>query len=58
VGHLQKTYDLDDQVSFHEFERIYSLIFAALGFMLVFRLGRAAVRFWAGAYTRSQFRST
>ena len=29
-----------------EFERMYSLIFTALGFMLVFRLSRAAVRFW------------
>ena len=29
-----------------EFERMYALIFTALGFMLVFRLSRAAVRFW------------
>ena len=27
-----------------EFERVYGLIFAALGFLLVFRLNRAAVR--------------
>ena len=29
-----------------EFERVYTLIFSALGFLLVFRLTRAAVRYW------------
>ena len=29
-----------------EFERVYALIFTALGFLLVFRLTRAAVRYW------------
>ena len=33
-------YDLE------EFERMYTLIFTTLGFMLVFRMARAAVRFW------------
>lgn len=29
-----------------KFERVYALIFTALGFLLVFRLTRAAVRYW------------
>jgi len=41
VDHLRHPrYDLS------EFERMYSLIFTALGFMLVFRMSRAAIRFW------------
>ena len=41
VSHLRHPrYDLS------EFDRMYALIFTALGFMLVFRLSRAAIRFW------------
>ena len=41
VEHLRHPrYDLS------EFDRMYALIFTALGFMLVFRLSRAAIRFW------------
>ena len=43
---LKESFQLDGLVDFSEFERIYALIFGALGFMLVFRLSRAAVRFW------------
>ena len=41
VSHLRHPrYDLS------EFDKMYALIFTALGFMLVFRLSRAAIRFW------------
>ena len=35
-----------DFYQLEEFERMYTLIFTTLGFMLVFRMSRAAVRFW------------
>lgn len=38
---LQRSY-----YDLREFDRVYVLIFTALGFLLVFRLSRAAIRYW------------